>query len=439
MSEPLLPAIHSDREALILVAASTRLTGGILQTMNARSYLLITALIGILCSRGADLNADLGIITTPLVTGQVIARARDPKLGLYETRAVITPRGDYLLMYPDGSHYGHSDAKVNDMLAYRSSDKGKTWQGPSVSFDIDYNQHGFIPLIPRGSKRIYAFGTQPIPALYTRERGLQENAPIGYRFSDDDGQHWSEVRLIRPVNDPDYKGMSVMRMTETDQGTWLLGTHEADWSYKPLMTRSYVLRSADRGKTWELLPGPRHGGWFHRMYNRMDEVRPLALNGPEVLMMARTAEGHLWQLRSMDDGKTWSDPEATRLVHPDAPPMLFKLADGKTLIAFHHNRFHGQRYSGLSPKDPAMADRSEIWFSTSKDGGRTWNQPRFVFANGPSASSGNAFRDYNCSYLDMIEDQGVIHLFVPHRWERVLHLQFRESDLDKFPTAHDTP
>ena len=110
--------------------------------------------------------------------------------------------------------------------------------------------------------------------------------------------------------------MSVMRMTETDQRAWLLGTHEADWSYKPLMTRSYVLRSTDRGKTWELLPGPRHGGWFHRMYNRMDEVYPLALSGTEVLMMACTAEGHLWQLRSMDDGKTWSDQEATTLVAP---------------------------------------------------------------------------------------------------------------------------
>lgn len=407
--------------------------------MKARLCLAASVLIGSLCSRGAELNDDLRIAMAPPVKGHVVARARDPKLGLYETRAVITPNGDYLLMYPDGSHYGGSQGKVNDMLAYRSSDKGKTWQGPTVAFDIDYSQHGFIPLIPRGSKRIYAFGTQPIPALYTRERGLQENAPIGYRYSDDDGRHWSEVRLIRPLNDPDYKGMSVMRMTETDQGTWLLGTHEADWSYKPLMTRSYVLRSADQGKTWELLPGPRHGGWYHRAYNRMDEVRPLALSGPEVLMMARTAEGHLWQLRSMDDGKTWSEPETTTLVHPDAPPMLFKLADGKTLIAFHHNQFHGRRYSGLSGKSPGMADRSEIWFSTSKDGGRTWNQPRFVFANGPVASSGNAFRDYNCSYIDMIEDQGVIHLFVPHRWERVLHLEFRESDLDKFPTTHDTP
>ncbi len=39
--------------------------------------------------------------------------------------------------------------------------------------------------------------------------------------------------------------MSVMRMCETDAGTWILGSHEGDWSYKPLSTRQYVLRSSD--------------------------------------------------------------------------------------------------------------------------------------------------------------------------------------------------
>jgi hypothetical protein len=59
-----------------------------------------------------------------------------------------------------------------------------------------------------------------------------------------------------------------MRMTETDKGTWLLGTHEADWTYKPLLTRQYILRSDDKGKTWTLLPGKRHAGWFVKGFDR---------------------------------------------------------------------------------------------------------------------------------------------------------------------------
>ena len=176
----------------------------------------------------ADLvvHEDLGILSHEGVSGQVIHRTAKPSIPLYETRATITPGGDYLLMFPDGKHYGKSDTKVNDLLAYRSSDRGQTWTGPTIAFDIDYNQHGFIPLIPEGSKRIYAFGTQPIWGMYSRERGLHENAPIGYRYSDDDGRTWSEVRVIRPENDPEFRGMSVMRMCETDDGTWLLGAHD---------------------------------------------------------------------------------------------------------------------------------------------------------------------------------------------------------------------
>ena len=203
-----------------------------------------------------QIKTEVGVATFSWVNAEVLHHARNRMGGLYETRATVTPAGDYLLMFPDGGHYGGSKGKkVNDMLAIRSKDKGKTWGKPSVAFDIDYNQHGFIPFIPANSKRIYAFGTQPSFAMYNWENGLQENSPIGYRYSDDDGYHWSEVRFIQPTNDPGYRGMSVMRMTETDKGTWLLGTHEGDWSYKPLITRQYLLRSTDKGQTWELLPG----------------------------------------------------------------------------------------------------------------------------------------------------------------------------------------
>ena len=386
---------------------------------------------------------EVGVVTVPGVQGQVIYRAAGT---LFETRATVTPGGDYLLMFPTDSaehdpvegacHYGRAERKRNDLVAFRSSDRGASWHGPVVAFDIDYNQHGFVPLIPRGGSRIYAFGTQPIWGRYRRERGLSENAPIGYRWSDDDGRTWSDVRLIEPDNDPAYTGMSVMRMCETEAGTWLLGTHEADWSYRPLITRQYVLRSEDRGTTWELLPDARHGGWFARSYGRMDEGRPIDLGGGEVLLMARTPEGHLWQARSSDDGRTWSDPQPTPLIHPDAPPMLFKLSDGATLAAFHHNRHHDRDYTGLSSTKPElMADRSELWVSLSSDGGRSWSAPRFLLANALQASFDTPFRNHQCSYMDLFIDAGTIHLFIPHRWQQVTYLRFPESLLHDLPPA----
>ncbi|MEO7599132.1 MAG: sialidase family protein [Opitutus sp.] len=380
---------------------------------------------------------ELGIATFPWVHGTILVEASSREGGLYETRATVTPGGDYLLMFPDGGHYGGKTTKVNRLLAMRSSDRGKTWTTPAEAFDIDYNQHGFVPLIPKGGRRIYAFGTQPVWNEFTVEHGKGENAPIGFRYSDDDGRTWSKIQLIHPENAPGYRGMSVMRMTETDRGTWLLGTHDADWSVTPLQTHLYVLRSTDRGRTWRLLPGKPPGGWQAPGFGRMDEGRPLALGGGKVLMMMRTPEGHLWASRSEDDGLTWTDPKPTPLVHPDAPPMLFTLADGHTLIAFHHNRSHTNSSALDGQNKVMMADRSEVWHSISKDGGVTWSEPRFVFVNVLGETLPNAWRNYNCSYLDAFADRGTLHVFLPHRWQRVLHLTIEESDLTKFPTAKE--
>lgn len=384
---------------------------------------------------GLVLRKNLGLLTAAAVDGQVLHRARPPLGNLFETRATITPGGDYLLMFPEGGHYaGSRGKKVNEMIAYRSSDKGRSWTGPTLALHIDYSQHGFIPLVPRGSKRIYAFGTQPIPTKYDWRHGLQENAPIGFRWSDDDGRTWSAVSLIRPVNDPEFKGMSVMRMCETDRGTWLLGAHDGDWSVKPLRTRQYLLRSEDQGRSWTLLPGRRPDGWFAEGFDRMDEGRPIALGGGKVLLMSRTPQGHLFTAWSADDGRTWTRPAPSTLVHPDAPPMLFHLSDGKTLVALHHNRHAQTTYTGLTAKMEGMKDRSEIWASTSTDDGHTWSQPRFLLANAAVADQPNAWFNYQCSYIDAFVDRGVLHLFMPHRWQRALHLSVPESVLGSLPT-----
>ncbi len=368
------------------------------------------------------LRRRIGLVTAPAVDGQLV---HESKRNLFETRATITPGGDYLLMFPEGQHYGGHKGKVNNMIAYRSSDKGKTWTGPKAAFDIDYAQHGFIPLIPRGTKRIYAFGTQPIEG----KREGNENCPIGFRWSDDDGRTWSKVTLIRPTNNPDFLGMSVMRMCETDAGTWLLGSHEGRWKRTPkgpVGTRAYVLRSEDKGKTWTVHPKPRPGGWYLEKFDRMDEPRPINLGGGKAMILARSCEGHLFEIRSDDDGRTWSKPKPTALVHPDAPPMLFHHPDGKTLIAFHHNRHSGGHFK--------QTDRSEIWVSLSADQGRTWSEPRFVFANALAPGRQSDWYNHQCSYLDAFADGEDLHLFIPHRWKRALHLRLKASDLKKLPT-----
>lgn len=375
--------------------------------------------------KGLVVRRDLGVLTTPAVRGHVIHKDGDI---VWVPRATITPEGDYLVLFPSGRGEWYQG---KEMFAVRSTDKGKTWTDATVAFNATQSHHGFVPLIPRGSNRIYAFGSQAIPGLVgNRKQGMHENTPIGFRFSDDDGHTWSPVELIKPTNDPSFRGMSCVRMCETASGTWLIGSHEGIWSVprnpkKPVVSRQYVLRSDDRGKTWTVAPNARPKGWFVKQYDRMDEGTVIALTNGDVVMFVRTAEGHIWETRSTDDGRTWTEPKPTPLVHPDAPPMIFYLADGTTLIGLIHNRY--------DPRSPhfKISERNEVWATLSRDGGRTWSEPRFIFAG---TLKGGLAPFFSCSYVDLIADGPNLHLFNSQRGSQLLHLTFRESDLAGFPT-----
>jgi hypothetical protein len=393
-----------------------------------------------------------GLVSSNLISGHVlhesnseelVQRGRPPQIGVWDVAATVTPSGDYLVMFPEGGFYAGAKTKVNGMTAYRSRDRGVTWSKPFDAYKTDYNEHGFIPFVPRGTKRLYSFATQPIWSEYDPTVvATRENTPIGYRWSDDDGATWSKLALISPANDPGFKAMARTRMCETDAGVWLLAAHAADWGQVQLQTRQYILRSPDRGKTWTLAPGARPAGWQCPGFGRMDETRLICLGGENVLALSRTPEGHLWNFRSTDGGLTWSQPAATPLVHPDAPAMIYLLSDGKTLMVLHHNRSSASHLpmaerAHLGKMHPGMRDRAQLWISLSTDGGHSWEPLRFAFANALAANEDSLFKNYQCSYTDALIDHGQVHLFVPHRWRRVVQLTLKESDLHKLPTAAD--
>lgn len=389
------------------------------------------------------LNSDCGIITNNSVYGDVVFRCKDMDTHLFEVRGTKTPKGDFLVMFPCGAHYGGGAmTKVNEMISIRSKDSGKTWEKPCFPLDIEYNQHGFVPLIPKGSERIYCFGTQPIWEEYDNKHGLRENAPIGYFYSDDDGHSFNGPTLIRPTEDPDFKGMSVTRMCETGNGTWIIGSHNGYWNDNDVLlegeirvsTYQYLLCSEDKGKAWNIIPGKRDEGWQCEGYNRMDEGRAISLGDKEVLLLLRTPEEHLFRSYSNDDGKTWSKPSPTTLCHLDAPPMVFLLSDNTTLVSFIHNRNHSAVEFPEKSDAFFSENRSEIWASFSSDKGVSWSEPHFIFANVADPKFESSWYNSQCSYLDMILDDGIVHLFVPHLWHQVLHLTISEKELLSSPT-----
>jgi hypothetical protein len=82
-----------------------------------------------------------------------------------------------------------------------------------------------------------------------------------------------------------------------------------------------------------------------------------------------------------------------------------------------------------------MRNRSQVWGSHSADQGKSWSAPRFVFANALAETWEGGFRNHQCSYLDLIADGADLHLFVPHRWQRVVHLP--ADDVRRLSTQAD--
>ena len=60
------------------------------------------------------------------------------------------------------------------------------------------------------------------------------------------------------------------------------------------------------------------------------------------------------------------------------------------------------------------------------------------YSRQPGAFFDNIWRDFNTSYLDAFIDDGVINLFCPHRWERVLYLKIMEKDCISFQQGNSS-
>jgi hypothetical protein len=132
--------------------------------------------------------------------------------------------------------------------------------------------------------------------------------------------------------------------------------------------------------------------------------------------------------RGSDDGRAWTEPQPTALVHPDAPPMISTLSDGQTLIALIHNNSGNAGFCSGS--------REELWVSLSRDAGVNWTEPRFLMVTSTYTTQGMWGNKMALnSYADTLADNGMLHIFVPHNWRQVLQIRLPEAELERLPVA----
>ena len=248
---------------------------------------------------------------------------------------------------------------------YLSKDRGRTWEPAPKGFRIIEPSWRC-----KDGSLVYAraYGWREVPA---ERRGEFEEKGIVVRDvrpgvvaylqgarvkrSADGGQTWQTEELELPPHS------SLMNFHLAERCTLSSGVRlAAPYGSLPddKVSRSFILRSGDDGKTWTfdtLAVDP-------EQKVRLNETALAENDQGEVIAMIRSeppAGGHLYQCISTDQGKTWSPAKRTDIW--GYPAHLLKLDDGRMLCGYGYRR-------------DAMGIRAVL----SNDGGHTWDTDNVI-------------------------------------------------------------
>ena len=262
------------------------------------------------------------------------------------------------------------------------------------------------------SGRVYAFYNYRYDETSTQHGGW-----LCYRYSDDNGQTWSD-RLYRVP----------MRKTQRDRENATGGTHQFFWCIdKPVVSEGsvyfaipklysgvpldggegWIIHSDDilteddpEAVHWELLPDGDVGVWSPELGTVQEEQILEVLSDGSLYMCYRTEIGHPAYAISNDGGHTWTTPQVMRyamanpIKNPRACPRIWKASNGKFLFWFHNNSYPGWGNSAV---------RNPVWVSggIEVDGEIEWSQPEILLYRADPTIRG-------MSYPDFVEQDGRI-------------------------------
>jgi len=350
--------------------------------------------------------------------GLVVCRRGKGTARTTPDRIVQLKDGSLLLIH--GRSGGRADEAQATVMGKKSTDGGRTW---GRAFVIFHNEGRMCS----GAGGWMRLGSGKIGLAPCRMNDYDDMKNY-FCFSADEAKTFSEPVLITPR--PGYNCPCNGRLIQLDSGRLIYPiaytprSRAKDENYSVL-----VYYSDDEGTTWREseseLKLPKRGG--------MEPVIAEIRDG-RCMMLIRTQLGRQYQSFSENGGQTWTDPEPSPLVSPEAGAYLIRIpSTGDLLACWNYDfkpRWHHRHYGLRCPLTTAV----------SKDAGKTWlhvhdleDDHRYSFGN-PTITFVNGYA-YTVYYRGRVIDEWGI-------WDTKLTIVpetffYRDQPLNR--AAHEIP
>ena len=285
---------------------------------------------------------------------------------------IVTPKGTVIAVC-EGRKNGRGDSGDIDLVMKRSFDNGTTWTPLQVIDDDGGNTTGNPAMVvERKSGAIFL--------LLTRNPGGSKEAEIvdgvtaasrtvWLMRSSDEGATWSTpIEITSSVKKPDWRWYATGPGAgiQLESGRLVIPCNHSEAGTR--ISRSHIIYSDDRGKTWTL------GGMAG---DETNESQVIERSDGTLLWNMRNARAEPQYYtravaQSKDGGATWSAV--------DHDPMLIEPLCQASMLRYPRNDL-------VLFSNPASLKREKLTVRVSKDGGRTWPIARVVHAKAAAYSS----------------------------------------------------
>jgi predicted neuraminidase len=294
-----------------------------------------------------------------------VADLPSPCVQAHAANLMALPDGTLACVWFGGSMEGKSDISV---YMSRLDPEARQWT-PAVRLSNDAERSEQNPIlfpVPDGTLWL----------LHTAQfSGNQDTSIVRRRVSRDNGRTWGPTETLNDAPSGTFVRQPIHVHTD---GTWLLPVFNCRTlpgeKWDGSLDDSAVLRSTDRGASWQSIAVPGSLGCVHM------SIVAAADGGLLGFFRSRWAD-FIYATRSDDGGLTWSAPWPTVLPNNNSSIQALRLADGRLAMIFNAS----SAANATERRESLYDELEEEAASTASAGTRTQKPARRAFWGAPRA------------------------------------------------------